>query len=185
MTEGPRKASKKFSECSPSALCLPVYLSLCLHLLLYDSAGFLFLFLSVSVSPWGLYFWVPISPSLWPGVFLSLLAGLALRLCASVVSVSPCPAQSLCSCLCPVSGSLISRSRGRPPYTPPLGPVLTGSHIGRYWDRAGVCVCRGMLSHVPTSSDAGTQSNSMKGHTHPLLFSQVSPLLVPANFFFP
>ena len=47
-------------------------------------------------------------------------------------------------------------------------------------------MCHEILSHVPISSDAGTQSNSVRGHTHPSLLPQVGdPFLVPANFGFP
>lgn len=117
MTEGTKKASKKFSECgvlfASSFIPLSVRPSqpLCIC---FFSISFLFLFLSISGSLWRtLSFHGAVSPSLWPDLSLSLSSwfgspSLFLSCLSLSVTISlSLPAQlSVSPFVCVSSGSL-------------------------------------------------------------------------------
>ena len=137
MTEGTKKASKKFSECgvpfAPSFIPLSVRPSqpLCIC---FFSFSFLFLFLSIAGSLWRtliLSFHGAISPSLWPN--LSLPAGLALHLRFSLVCL--CPSLFLCLSL-PNCQSLHSSVCPLAPFDLRAGPGKTSTH-------STACLCAG------------------------------------------
>lgn len=177
MTEGPKKASKKFSECTVLRPAVCPSQALCFFI----TVLFLFLFLPMPVSLWRsvlLGFHVTISLSLWPQYLSHSLAGLALHLCAAVVSVSVHPDSFSPSVCTSWSLALFDLPHGwAAPCLWAWFHRVSGQAVLLGW--GGVCACHAMLSYVPTSSGFGTQSNLTKGHTHPLLFPQVRPLPVP------
>lgn len=157
MTEGPKKASKKFSECGV-LLALPfIALSVRLSLSLCFCLSF-----CPSVSLQGLCCWDSVLPSLLhPGpVFLLQLGRLSRSVLLLSLSLPTQPSVSLSTCTS-VSASLrLHGWAGEPStYSPPLGLVHTRAQVES--TGAGVCVGGGALDavRVPTSSDTGTQSN--------------------------
>lgn len=164
---------------------IPLSISASLCICFFMTVLFLFLFLFMFVSTWSsllLDFHVTIFLSLWPSIYLSGWVGSPSH--ASLSLSLPSLTQSLHLSMYP--GLWLSLTSWLGHGSPPHAASGPGSHGVSDWELLGwvgcVCVCHGLLSHVPTSSDAGTHSNLMKGHTHPLLFVQVRPLLVPANF---
>lgn len=148
-----------------AALCL-VSVSLSVHLRLSPE-------LSASGSP---HQHLSITPARHPspppaglGLISVLLSSLSL----------PTPTQPLPSSVCPhLRLSQASWHQESLPHTPPRGLLLMGSQVGSHrLVCVYVCMCAlcRVLSHVPSSSNAGTQSNSVKGHTHPLLFPKSVP----------
>ena len=132
---------------------------------------------------------ISLSQLVWLSISVSLLSVSVRR----YFSVSPCPTVSLSIRLCvlwlPLTSGL---GQGRPPRIPLLASVLV--HMGvSGWELLGRGggACHGLMSHDPTSSDAGTQSNSLRGHTHPSLFfprllipSWSQKTSAPSDFFF-
>ena len=156
MTERPKKASKKFSECMVLHPAVCPSQALCFFI----TVLFLFLFLSMSVSLWRsllLGFHVTISLSLWPQYLSLSLARLALYLCASVVSVSVHPDSFSPSVCTSWSLALFDQPHGWAGEDPPHpAPCLwawfhkvSGQVALLGW--GGVCACHAMLSYVPTS----------------------------------
>lgn len=139
----------------------------------------------------------PISVSLssWFGSPFLFLSCLSLSVAISL-SPRPPPTVSLSIRLCVLWLPLTSgMGQGRPPRIPLLASVLVhmgGSQVGSCWGGGGGRgACHGLMSHEPTSSDAGTQSNSLRGHTHPSLFfprllipSWSQKTSAPSDFFF-
>lgn len=165
MTEGPKKSSKKFSECScPLSVCPSARLSL--HLVLH------FCLLSVSLSVH------PRLPSILPCCRLSTPWPRSLSLSVSELAQRPprnpavsvslpvsasvsAPCRILVFSLCSLTGCLIPRLGRGDHHTPIPCPDLgsrgvSGELLGVAGARAGGRgQCHGVLPPIPISSEAG------------------------------